>query len=277
MTTSSQQTVDNWVPGAVVDAANRLHAKFVEQDSEEGLKVLSRLISDPRMQAVWQLLYSKKRDEKYKSTDVFAYPVLTLKSKAENLRRQASEILKNGGKSGEIDADWLDAEANAAWDAHAKAEKAFPGLANDTQSQLQDRGVVRFFDYACRSALNITPSFLSDIEWDLKRVSAVCAALRVQKTELFELGLWDEAAKLREIIEQCEHLLDLQLESIHSDDPIIIARKRGDPEIRTYVVQLYELGFALFGTPLYGTLATIANVVFNCETVTGPMVRDWLP
>jgi hypothetical protein len=271
------QTIDSWVPVAVANVAARLHAQFIEQNSEEGLTILSRLTSDRRMRAVWQRLYSKKRDEKYRSTDVFVYPAITLKSRAANLRRQAHDLREKGGESNEIEADCLDSEANAAMNAQAKAEEALPGFANYSASVAQDSAVARFFEYACRAAIDITPTYLSDIEARLAKTGAISLALREQKAELFELELWDEADKLGEIIEQCDDLVELQSESIQSGDPIIISRKRGDPKLRSYVVQLYELGFALFGTPLYGTLATMANVVFDCKTVTRQMVQDWLP
>jgi hypothetical protein len=273
---SLKQIVNSWVPRAVIKGANRLHAEFSEQNSQEGLKVLSRLIFDKRMQAVWQLLTSKKRDEKYQSTDVFSYPAVTLRSRAENLRRQARELRKKGGESNEIGADSLESEANAAWNAHAKAEEVVPAFANYSASRAQDFALARLFDFACRAAIDIEPTYSSDVKAKMKRAAAVCSTLGKQQIELVEIGLYDEAGKLDDIIEACADLVDLQLDSILDGDPLIISRKRADPKIRTYVAQLAELSCELFGTPLHGTLATIANVAFDCETVTRAMVEDWL-
>jgi hypothetical protein len=272
-----QQTVDSWVPKAVIDAANRLHTEYTQQGSAEGLSVLSRLISDRRMKNVWQLLLKKKRDDKYQSTEVFVHPASTLESRAANLRSQAYDLRRKGGESNELDADVLHSDADAVLAAFSIAAKVVPGFAERSASQEQDFAVRRFFDYACRAAVDVVPAYLSDINETCRKATAVSRVLREQTTQLEELGLFEESTKLNDIIKECDDLAYLQLDSIHSDDPAIISRKRVDPKLRAYVVELYKLSFSLFGTPLYGTLATTANVAFNCGTVTRQKVIDWLP
>jgi hypothetical protein len=268
MTTSSLPAIESWVPLAVANVAARLHAEFTKANSEEGLTSLTRLVSDQRMRNVWRLLYSKKRHESG-STEVFAYPaIITFKARAAHHRRQACELRAKGGESNECEADFLNFQA--------ELEERLPELPGGLVSHEQDYAVGRVFDFACRAAIDITPTYSSDIETSMSKVAAVGRTLREQQTQLCELGLWEEANKLGEVIDQCDDLLDLQFESYYSDSPIIIRRKRGDPKIRAYVAQLYELSFDLFGTPLYGTLATIANVVFDGKTVTRQMVQDWL-
>lgn len=184
------QTVDTWVPHAVIRAADQLHAKFVEQGCEEGLKILSRLIVDLRMRVVWQQLYSKKREKNIKSPPAFAYPALTLKDKAEILRRRASDIRKSGTTFAALEANVLDAEANAALDAYARSQRCFPDSADATASDLQDFAVTCLFNCACNIAVDIpSPTYVSEVKTRSQKACKIYGILSGQKIELIELGL----------------------------------------------------------------------------------------
>jgi hypothetical protein len=254
----------------VADAAKRLHAEFTAENKSEGLAVLSRLVSDHRMELVWGELYKNKRDSNYQPTEEFLYPArVTSASWAAIHRQQAVELRKIGGELNEREARLLEAEAT-------QEESAEEPL-TDTRWSEQDRAVQIFLYHACHSALNIQPVFLADIQIKMKKLSEVSANLREQAKLLRSLGMRHDALKLREVAADCnEKAWNLEPNKPRVDDPWIITRDRGDSDIRTFVVDLSITTHLLFGKFIFGRLATVANVVFSREDITGPKVREWL-
>jgi hypothetical protein len=270
MTADPLPTIESWVPAAVADAALRLHAELAAEDkSENGLTVLSRLISDRRMKAVWKVLYQRDRDENYRPTENFEYPaVMTMKSSAAKHRQQARVLRERGGELNESSARLLEAEA--------RAEENVPVFGHDPRWSEQELAVRYLLEHACRIAIDIAPTYRSDIQARLKRISAVTTILREQAEELVEIGMLNEAFELGDIVDKCNELRELDEQIFETAGPRIIDRERTDPKLRTYVADLYMFTFPVFGSPLYGTLATVANVAFKCSTVTVSKVRNWL-
>lgn len=101
MSTLSPLAISSWVRAraAVVDTAQQLYVEVPkEKDPVKALEVLSLLVSDRRMQRVWDVLYQKKRIN-HKPTAQFRYPAyITNASNAARLRRLACELRKEGGK-----------------------------------------------------------------------------------------------------------------------------------------------------------------------------------
>jgi hypothetical protein len=60
------------------------------------------------------------------------------------------------------------------------------------------------------------------------------------------------------------------------DDPWIITRNKGDIELRLFVADMVITTTTLFEKELYGTIANIANAVFERDDVTGATVREML-
>jgi hypothetical protein len=269
MVDSPLPIIESWVPAAVVDAAVRLHAELTEENSGERLAVLSRLISDPRMMLVWQELYKTKRDDKHETTEESLYPArVTNLSWAKEHRRQARDLREQGGEQNEAAAKLLEAEA--------AIEEGLGDFPRDPRWSEQDRAAQLFLNQACRSAINIKPEYLADIQAKVAKLRKIAASLREQAVVLKSLGMKREARTLDEIAADCEDEARISEPNLETDDPWIITRERGDPKLRTYVVSLSIPTLTIFGTPLYGTLARVANVVFGLDTVKPEKVREWL-
>jgi hypothetical protein len=264
MTAPFMPTIEDWVPPGVVETAGRLHVAF-DKNHEIGSTIISRLISDVRMKNVWQLLYSRKR-ERHEPTSAFAYPA-QLELQAACLRREANELRKKGGEANSSKADALDARA--------EADESKLGSPAEVELHAQDYAVAELFRHACCEAVDVSPVYLLDLKAKNARTSAVIEALHKQKEELEEIEWYDEADALHGLIIQLANRNELIRDEIE-ENKTIISRRRGDPILRTYVMALHPWIILLFGTPLYGTLATIANVAFDSKIATGSMVRDWL-
>jgi hypothetical protein len=262
--------IESWVPDAVSDEAVRLYEQLATgKNPGESLAVLTRLISDPRMKLVWQELYKTKRDDKYETTDVFLYAARVSNSSwAAEHRKQASELRKKGGARNESAAGLLEAQA--------AVEEGIGDPPSDPRWSEQDRAAQLFLKHACWSAINIKPVYFSDIQVKVAKLRTVAASLREHSIMLKTLSLKSEARKLWEIADDCEDQARIVEPNLDIDDPWVIVRDRGDPKLRTYIIDLSIAAISIFGTSLYGTLATVANVVFGGEAVTAAKVRELL-
>jgi hypothetical protein len=275
VSTSTTVTFPNWLPPAVIHAAEQLHSELAsEENRAEALELWSRLVFDLRMKRVWHELYKKNRN-RYKATEEFLYPAcLTHASGAARQRRRALELREKGGPKNKSKADLLEAEA-------ALLEGLYDPPADPRWSE-QDRGVQRFLRRAYEAALDHELVFLSDLEAKVSTLQKVAMRLRSDAAILSSLRMEREARKLQLLASDCDdeasNILpyDGHLFSLQTDDPWIITRRRGDLELRTFVANLSIITGTLFGKTLHGTLATVANVRFNREDVTHRKVWEML-
>jgi hypothetical protein len=257
---------------AVVHIAEQIRCKLaLEEDSAQALAVWSRLVCDSRMLLVWKELYkSSSRDR-----EQFKYPGrVSNKSVAAGLRQRASEIRNRGEKLSEAEADLLKVFEYEA----ALLEKAKDAPADARWSE-QDRAVQLFFSSICEAALHCNPILLSDLKAKAKDIRDVAKRLRAESPTktikeariLSELAddLEDEA---RDILP--ERNPDGSKYKPGVDDPWIVTRRRGNYEIRTFLADLMISTETLFATPLWGTIATIANVIFDRQDITRMKVRE---
>ena len=91
----------------------------------------------------------------------------------------------------------------------------------------------------------------------------------------------DEARELKTIAEACvDQATDvrenLRAHEKEGDDPWIITRNKGDIELRAFVADMVITTTTLFETELYGTIANIANAVFERSDITELTVREML-
>ena len=264
-------TFPKWVPAAVVEAAKPLYAQLAsEQDPAKAEKILSRLTSDPRMKRVWDELYKKKRFE-HPAADEFLHAArVTNASHAAASRQRASELRKAGGADNQRNADLLEAEATA-----LESEGDPPA---DPRWSEQERAVQLFLFHAYRTALDLKPVFLSDLQANVRKLRGVAEVLRTQAATLQSLGMDGDAQKLNEIASDCDdEARNMDPERLASgDDPWIITRQRGDVELRTFVADLSIAMQMLFRETLHGTLATVANVVLDRQDMTFEKIRDMI-
>ena len=283
MSTLPPLTFASWVPASIIDVAKRLSAELAtEKNPAEAFEVLSRLISDPRMQRVWQELY-KKVQVNHHPTKEFFYPAcVTNASQAAKDRKLACELRNKGGGINERDARLLEAEA-----ALLESER---NLSADLRWSEQDRAVQIFLRHAYRDALDCEPVFLSALQSKASQLRQNADAFRKAAGVAPSLGMKHVVEELNELASlyddeawnvepEQDVAFDRVEESVfspHADDPWIITRKRSDPKVRTFVADLSITTELCFGKLLLGTLATTANVVFCREDMTGEKVWEML-
>ena len=272
MSNSTPFTFAEWVPPAVIEAAEGLYNELGEEkDRAKALEVLSRLTSDPRMRLVWQELYRKKRNSDQAAAEFFTPACVTNASIAKALRQQADQERRQGGAINERDAQLLEAEAVI------HQESGDPSA--DPRWSEQDRAVQLFLFHAYRTALDLKPIFLSDLQANVRKMRGVAEALRKQAATLQSLGMNGDAQKLNEIASDCDDEawnIDPERHIAQNDDPWIITRQRGDVELRTFVTDLSIAMQMLFRKTLHGTLATVTNVVLDREDMTFEKVHDMI-
>jgi hypothetical protein len=243
----------DWLPPAVKEAANHLYGELAaEKDPTAALEVWSRLVSDLRMKRVWDEIYKKRRD----INTLFMYPArLTNASNAAALREKAGELRGKGGDKDREDADLLELEA--------RLIALIPEKPIESKWSEQDLAAQSFFRQAYRIALT-APQLLSEIQPKVIKLREIADKLRTIATELHSIPIHVTeiyAEKLREVAADCED--DATVMENAANEPWTIARKRGDLRQRTFVTRLAHQTHLLFGNTLYGTVATVTNVVFG--------------
>ena len=92
------EPLPGWVPPCVGQTAKKLWRDIVTEDGEiaEKTKILRRLIFDPRMEQVWNLLRKKKRGTDYQPSEAFLYPAI---SSPTSKREVAAELRQKVDKA----------------------------------------------------------------------------------------------------------------------------------------------------------------------------------
>jgi hypothetical protein len=252
------------ISAALIDEATRLQAGLAEgNNSARALEVLSRLVSDARMRSVWQEIYKKKRRD-HKPTEEFLHPAcLTMRSRSAESRRQAHRFREEG----------LEHEAKLC-EAIAAAEERLGNRPADPQWSEQDLAAQAFLQQACLLATDVIPIRLADIAAEQAKLANISASLRQLAVELDDIGRELDAGEMIRIAHDCDEELRAYEEAPFNPN-LIIKRKRSDPKIRTYAVNLSLFAYSIFRKPLSGTIATTANVVFERDDLTDDKVREW--
>jgi hypothetical protein len=144
----------------------------------------------------------------------------------------------------------------------------------DAQSA-QDVTVGYFFHLIYSYALDELPTVsLSKIQKGQHAIWATEGLLRKAGENLRSFGMEDNAQIVERIASDCEE--NAYWTEPDDDDPWVIGRYRGDMRLRTYAAWIANSSKELFGQQLYGTLATITNVVFERSDMTGSKIREML-
>jgi len=260
---------EGWVPEAVRDEARKLYAESASQkDPVKAAELLSKLVSDPRMKSVWAELYKKHRVD-HQSTEQFANPIyMTSASKAASLRQRASELRQKGGASNILEAEVKEFEVQL-------LETQTVDPLTLTPWTEQDLGVQLFFWQAYYAALATPkPTFFSKIKAEVAALRAAAKQLRAQAVKLQSHGI--ECAALQQIASEFDSRARSEDRNPKTDDPLIITRQVKDVRLRTFVATLSIVTQQLLQDTMYGTIATITNVVFSRADITGSKVRDML-
>jgi hypothetical protein len=257
------------VPPAVLDEALKIYAESANQKNPAKAKdLISKLVSDPRMKSVWAELYKKKRID-HKSTDQFVNPIYVTKASiAAELRRRASELRANTlNKKKFREAAILDAEAKLL------EEDPVDHLAH-TPLPEQDLGVQLFLWHTYHAALDPKPEYLSEIKAEVKALRKAARQLRAQAVTLQSLRI--KCDTLEQIASHCDWQARSRDVNPKTDDAWIITRRvYRNPEQKTFVAILSGITSRMCRKPMYGTIATITNVVFGTD-INGRKIREML-
>jgi len=255
-------TLETWVRPAIIDEARKLYAECrAQKDPAKAEKLLLKLVSDQRMKSVWDELYKKRRVD-HKSTDQFVNSIyVTKKSMAVSLRQRASATHDiNEAKVLRAEASSLEGET-------------YDPLAH-TPWMEQDLGVQLFLWRTYKAALEIRPVFLEDIKAEVKKLRKAAEELRAQAATLQSLRIECEA--LQQIATNCASQARIRDHDPRIEGSWIITRRVNDPQMRTLVANLSSTTELLCKRAMYGTVATVANVVFDRDDMTGRQVREML-
>ncbi len=241
---------------AVRDAATELWNRLpTEKDPAKAQQVLSRMITDSRMNRVWLELYEKKPIDD-KLSEQYLHPgCVTYVSFAARNRRRAAEVRAKGGSLNERDAKSLEGEADI-------LERSFDPR-RDPRWTEQDLAVRLFFWHAYRGYVDLKPLFLSELNDKKERLVEVAKELRKQARTLQSLSKDDNAQLLERMASECLDNARRILPHPDDGDPGIIIRKSDNVELRTFAAALSHATRLLFEDEMQRIIAIVADVVFN--------------
>jgi hypothetical protein len=262
---------------AVINAVKRLSVQVAtEKDPAKAQGILDRLTLDQSMQDVWKELYKKKRVN-HRTTGEFHYPAyIRYASRIPEYQRRACELRKKGGRTNEQEARILEMEA-------AAIEGECDPLADQPWSD-QDLAVQLFLWHVYENALHSDPVYLSEMKAQASKLRETANRLRQLPATLQSLGVQSYAvSSLEDFASACDGYASMCDDKASTldvdprvDDPWIITRRRGDAQLRTFVVNLSIISETLFGDTLCGTVAIVTNVVFSRKVMTRSKVREMI-
>ena len=239
-----------------------------EKDPVKAQRILEGLIADPKMGDVWGEIYRRKRNNR---GQFFNPARLTNASQAAALREKARDLRKKSSKKDVEDAKFLDFEAMLI--------ERLPEVQPWPDSSEQDRAAQLFLARAYRIALDPEPEMLSDQLSRVSKLRNIAEQLRTLARELERMGEYVfpyYAEKLEDVADDCEDDAKVITPSL-VNSPWLIIRERGDLRLRTLVAKLAYCAFHLFLKILPSTIATVTNVIRECEDtdlVSKKMTRD---
>jgi hypothetical protein len=259
---SSKALLPEWLPQPVADYARRAFTNDCRTAPDELL--LRRLSSDLRMKRVWSELLKRKRLN-HRSTEAFKYPATSLKNwtsgaragrrRVQNLRRMSDPINEAEANKVELCMAMYQVGQEHKWGSGEKLPT-------------QQLALVAFFDQAFECARsNSRPVSRADAQ--AKRAHYLNMARRirddVKQQEIRSITLIDAAFEYDGLADKA---------APPRDDPLLVERTgRGDERQRGFVIKLVTSAAEIFGSPLYGIVAIVTNVVFERKDWTGQRVR----
>jgi hypothetical protein len=243
---------DTWAPPAVLDEAKKLYAETrCQTNPSKALTILCKLISDKRMNTVWNELYRNDNIDS-KNKEQFLHPIYMYNdSKAANLRHRISDLRKTS-----FDRDVLRHNNVLKVEAKRLENETVDLLAHAPWSE-QDLGVQLFLWRIYHAALSVKPVFKADVN----KLRKAATQLRHQAKLLKALHI--ECDALEQVAQKCiqegvSRSLDPKI-----DNPWNIIREKRDPKIKTFVMSLSVITDSLCRTTLYGSITTITNVLYD--------------
>jgi hypothetical protein len=267
--------ISDWVPRQVARVVHIIY----EQETRHGVAtgsigLLRRLACDPRMRGVWAQLLKRKRADYRTTADFFYSASSELQTfwtpEARSLLRRADAIRSLGG--GEPSAEAKQLETWALLAEFAGTACLFPRSEGQPEISRQELALAVLFQQAFALARQ-KPRPVSRTEAQEARRHNLMMAKRIiaDNVEWQRLrGFPDE--RLSRAVSAYMELADGVAPAPGS--PLLVKRKHGRNElIKGFVMELASTTKEIFRAPLFGTVATFANVALNRDDLTGEQVR----
>jgi hypothetical protein len=262
--------IPDWVPQPVGQLARNMYQNAPKNGHE--ITLLRRLTTDTRMKKVWDELVRKKR-LRHEKTEDFIHPATCgpgfWSLEAQSIQRRADKYRKLGGKDDLLQAKRIETNARIAEFADRTTVYSTLALPNLTP---QSRALAFLFQTVMRLA-QPTPHSVSMLEARkaVRRFRKMAELVRADATQQQCAGSF-QAPQLLEAAFAYDELADQAAGVLQ--DPLLGRRKpRGDSRLKGLVVGLTFATRGIFGAPLYGTVATLANVVLDRRDLTDDKVR----
>jgi hypothetical protein len=255
---SSHETPElpDWLPRSVGIFAQSLWRGFQRQGEPEVRELLLRLVSDSRMRKVWTELRKRER-ENYQPTEKFVHSVMPLANWFPDSRHALQHPHRQEGRPPpEILANY-------------HALRFYEG--QGPRPPLQDLAMVYFFDNAFalgQQRIRLVP--ISELRKKRPHFLKMAEKLRADAAEQERLGLYEN----RRIVEAALAYEELANAAPAPGPSLLVTRQQQrDPRLKGFVMLLADVAKNVFGSPLYGSVATTANVVFGRDDLTSGTVR----
>jgi hypothetical protein len=118
----------------------------------------------------------------------------------------------------------------------------------------------------------------AEIQSAASEFTTMAERLKEDADEMKRLGMWRFVPLLKTAVQACVEQAEARGQ-IHPQDPYVVERKSarlGDDWVRGFVVKMAETCRILFGSPMLGTAATLANVAYDRTDLNGQKVRGAL-
>jgi hypothetical protein len=256
----------DWLPRSVGDFAQSLWVDLHRRPAEPEVgDLLRRLASDPRMRKVWAELRKRKR-ESHQPTDDFVHFVTPMEywTPASRYDLQHPEKLRERGAP--------PAEILAAYNA-VRLQASYQG--QGPRLSLRDLARVYFFDSAFtlgHQDIRLVP--ISELRKKSRHYLKMAKELRADAAEQERLGLY-EGRRMTEAACAYEELVKAPAPA-PGRSRLVTRQPRGATRIKGFVRAFGDITNAVYGSPLYGSVATTANVVFGGDKLTADAVRKML-
>jgi hypothetical protein len=249
--TSKDLELPKWLPSPVTNYARQINCRTKSDEL-----MLRRLTSDPRMRTVWTELLKRKRTN-YKASDTFKHQPtdrIDWNVESRELLRRAQAIRGISGPDAGRAATEIEVGAKFFW-------AAWTATTAISELSIQERALVALFVQAFEFARTESRPVPRAVARQ-RREHYLDMANRI-RTDIVELDLFSNQV-LTDAAFAYEALADTAAPP--PGHPLHVQRRRrGNERQIAFVRQLAEATKAIFGHSLYGTVATVANVAFECD------------
>jgi hypothetical protein len=275
--------VPDWVPGPVAHLAHIMHKDAIKREEDaESIELLRRLTCDPRMKRVWNELLRRKRTN-YRASKAFLHPVRsgpntfwTLEARKRRRRAELIRTLADGEARAEVKElkMWASLSEFAGTMYIFSGSHIFSGYEGPEIGRQHHALAFLFHEAFTLARQKPQPVSLNDAQVSRNRYLTMAKCILSDNTERQRLrGSPDE--RLSKAASAYLELADELAPAPGS--PLLVTRRHGRNDfIKGFVMEFASTTKEIFGAPLFGTVATFANVTLNRDGLTADKVRKML-